>query len=73
MTPRHPAISGRQEEVLMLLAEGLELRGAARRMGITYNTARGHVAIARERLGALTTTQAVVMMSHLRDREDVAP
>lgn len=63
MTPLVPALTAREEEVLLLLAGGLELRGAAAAMGVTPGTAREYVKRARRRLGALTTVQAAAIVA----------
>lgn len=68
MTPRHPDLTDRQERVLDLLADGRDLHGAARCMGITYNTARWHLLAAERRLEATTMTHAVALWVTFRER-----
>ena len=71
MTPLCADLRPREEELLVLLADGHDLDSASRLMGIAYATAREYSQAARRRLGATTTTQAVVIIVRLRDREPV--
>jgi two-component system nitrate/nitrite response regulator NarL len=54
-----PALSGRETEVLALVADGLQYAEIARRLGIGVETCRSHVKNATRRLGATTRTAAV--------------
>lgn len=56
-----PELSGREREVLELLAEGLSNREIGDRLGITERTARFHVQAVLDALGATTRTEAVVL------------
>jgi DNA-binding NarL/FixJ family response regulator len=57
---REPApLSGREREVLALVAEGLEYSEIGRRLGIGSETARAYLKKACRRLGASTRTEAV--------------
>jgi DNA-binding NarL/FixJ family response regulator len=53
-------LTGRQREVLRLLAEGLDNTQIAARLGISARTARAHVSAVLERLGVENRTQAAV-------------
>ena len=55
------ALSPRQTEVLCFAAAGCTERETALRLGIASATVRGHLARARERLGARSTCQAVAL------------
>jgi DNA-binding CsgD family transcriptional regulator len=62
MTPRQPALSPRQEEVLLLLGDGLGLGEIAQRLGLSEWTVKTHRDEARRRLNARTTAQAAVLV-----------
>ena len=53
------ALTGRELEVLELLAEGLGNKEMARRLGISAHTVKFHVSIILAKLGATTRTEAV--------------
>jgi DNA-binding NarL/FixJ family response regulator len=58
-------LTRKQVEVLQLLADGLERKQIAERMGIGEETVKTHLAEARRRLGARTSAQAVAIgVSH---------
>jgi DNA-binding CsgD family transcriptional regulator len=59
-------LSPRQTEVLCFAAAGCTERETALRLGIASATVRGHLARARERLGARSTCQAVALAVALR-------
>jgi DNA-binding NarL/FixJ family response regulator len=59
--PRRDRLTGREREILALLAEGLSNRGAAERLGITERTVKFHVAEILARLGASNRAQAVAI------------
>jgi DNA-binding CsgD family transcriptional regulator len=54
-------LTGREREVLTLLAQGLQLDEIATRLGIGSETVRTHVRKASERLGAANRTHAVAI------------
>jgi DNA-binding NarL/FixJ family response regulator len=60
-----PALSGREREVLALLAEGLANKAIAPRLGISEHTVKAHVAAIFEKLGAGTRAEAVVTAARL--------
>lgn len=53
-------LSGREQEVLRLLAEGLSNKELARTLGISENTVKFHVNAILGKLGAQSRTEAVV-------------
>lgn len=71
MTPLLVAITEREEEILLLLGEGLGEREIAVRLGISRWTVRAHRSNARRKLNAITTTQAVAIVIRAQ-RESVA-
>lgn len=52
-------LSGRQREVLDLLAEGLQARAIAARLGISETTTRNHIHRLLQRLGCHSQLHAV--------------
>ena len=54
-------LTGREREVLTLLAQGLYLDEIAGRLGIGSETVRTHVRKASDRLGAANRTHAVAI------------
>ena len=54
-------LTGRERDVLELLAGGQRLEGIAARLGIGLETVRTHVQHAAKRLGAANRTQAVAI------------
>jgi two-component system, NarL family, nitrate/nitrite response regulator NarL len=54
-------LSPREQEVLVLLSEGLSNREVAARLGISRHTAKFHVNAILDKLGATTRTEAVVL------------
>jgi DNA-binding NarL/FixJ family response regulator len=60
-TPRRERVTGREREILVLLAEGLSNRAAAERLGIAERTVKFHVAEILARLGAENRAQAVAI------------
>jgi DNA-binding CsgD family transcriptional regulator len=54
-------LTGREREVLTLLAQGLQLDEIAHRLGIGSETVRTHVRKASDRLGAANRTHAVAI------------
>lgn len=58
------AITPREQEVLTLLGEGLDVTAIARRLEITLNTCRGHVKNLLAKLGSHSQLEAVVEAVH---------
>jgi DNA-binding NarL/FixJ family response regulator len=58
-TEKGEALSGREREVLQLIAEGLPNKQIALRLGISPHTAKFHVAGVLQKLGAASRTEAV--------------
>ncbi|WP_171060501.1 helix-turn-helix transcriptional regulator [Poseidonocella sp. HB161398] len=54
-------LSGRERDVLCLLAAGLDNRRIAEKLGLAEVTVRMHLAKAREKMGAATREQALVL------------
>jgi DNA-binding NarL/FixJ family response regulator len=54
-----PLLTGRERQVLALLAEGRDVRTMARSLNITLNTCRGYVKSILSKLDAHTQLQAV--------------
>jgi DNA-binding NarL/FixJ family response regulator len=57
-------ITAREQEVLNLLGEGLDVNVIARRLGISLNTCRGHVKSLLGKLGSHSQLEAVVEAIH---------
>jgi DNA-binding CsgD family transcriptional regulator len=57
--PRHPALSRREHEILLLSAKGLRRDRMAHHLGISIATVDLHCANLRRKLGAKTTSEAV--------------
>ena len=55
------ALTPRELQVLQLVAQGLPNKGIARRLGISENTAKFHVASVCGKLGASSRTEAVTL------------
>ncbi|MFN4294539.1 MAG: LuxR C-terminal-related transcriptional regulator [Thermoflexales bacterium] len=55
-----PPLTGREQEVLRLLAEGLSNKEIAARLGISERTVAFHVSNILQKLGAVSRTEAVV-------------
>jgi DNA-binding CsgD family transcriptional regulator len=54
-------LTGREREVLELLAEGLQLEEIGQRLEIGLETVRTHLRKAEQRLGAINRTHAVAV------------
>ena len=67
MTSRS-ALSARQEQVLLLLGDGLGLGEIAARLGISEWTVRTYRDEGRRRLGARTSAHAAVLVREQRER-----
>jgi two-component system nitrate/nitrite response regulator NarL len=59
--PLAEPLTARELQVLQLVAEGLPNKGIARRLGISENTAKFHVASLCGKLGASSRTEAVTI------------
>ncbi|GAA3589846.1 response regulator transcription factor [Nonomuraea rosea] len=55
------ALTGRERETLLLLAEGASTYDISRRLGVARNTARNHVQHVLEKLGARSKLEAVAV------------
>jgi DNA-binding NarL/FixJ family response regulator len=53
------SLTPREREVLDLLAEGASNKLIARRLGLSFHTAKAHVAVVMEKLGATSRADAV--------------
>jgi DNA-binding CsgD family transcriptional regulator len=60
-----PLLTNRQMEVLLLMAEGRDVRSNAKAMGISQNTCRGYVKAIHARLGVHSQLEAVVKARQL--------
>jgi DNA-binding NarL/FixJ family response regulator len=58
-TEAHPALTGREVEILALLAEGLGNKTIAARLGISEHTVKTHVTSVFAKLGVSTRAEAV--------------
>ena len=65
-SPRRPALTHLQREILAALAEGKTLGDAAREAGLPRRTADRRLAEARKVLGVETTAEAVVAFGAMR-------
>ena len=59
--PLTEPLTARELQVLQLVAQGLPNKGIARRLGISENTAKFHVASLCGKLGASSRTEAVTI------------
>jgi DNA-binding NarL/FixJ family response regulator len=59
---RPAALSRREEEVVSLIARGLETPAIAKKLHISEHTVRAHVRRAMDRLGARTRAHLVAIM-----------
>jgi len=66
MTERRPALSPRQEQVLLLLGDGLGLGEIAERLALSEWTVKTHRDEGRRRLNARTTAHAAVLVRQRR-------
>jgi DNA-binding CsgD family transcriptional regulator len=64
--PRATPLSDREIETLALMAEGLDARGAARRLDISVHTYRGHVRRVLTKLHAHSQLEAVAIAKRQR-------
>ena len=58
-------LSGREREVLALIAEGLTNKQIAQRLQISPNTVQGYVSLALNKLGAVNRREAIVQATQL--------
>jgi two-component system nitrate/nitrite response regulator NarL len=58
-----PRLSGREQDVLHLLAEGRSNRAIARRLGLSEATVKGHVSRLLDKLNATSRLEAVIHAS----------
>lgn len=58
-------LTERQREIISLLADGLTTKQISRRLGISINTVKSHVAVIFRTLGVANRTQAVAVASEL--------
>lgn len=68
MTPLMTQITEREEQVLLMLGDGLGLREIGRQLDISHWTVKAHRDNGRRKLGAATTTAAAVMVRERRSR-----
>src|SRR4051812_17448192 len=61
LTPSGPQLSGRESEVLWLLAEGLGVAAIARQLFVSESTAKSHISKIYEKLGAANRAQAIML------------
>ena len=66
MTPLSPALTHREEQVLLLIGDGRGLREIATSLGVSWRVARRDRDRARVKLEAATTTHAVAIVVRLR-------
>jgi DNA-binding NarL/FixJ family response regulator len=59
--PCTPVLTGREQEVLQLLAEGLDARATAKQLGISLHTCRGYIKSLLVKLQAHSQLQAVAI------------
>jgi DNA-binding NarL/FixJ family response regulator len=60
MNPERPTLSPREQEILVLLADGLGVGPIARKLFISESTAKTHIAKIYEKLGAANRAQAIM-------------
>lgn len=60
MAPRGPKLSPREQEVLVLLADGLAVSGIAKALFISESTTKTHISKVYEKLGAANRAQALM-------------
>jgi len=66
VTPLCDDLTPREEQVLLLIGDGLGLREIACILGLSVWTVRDHRDNGKRRLGASTTTHAVAIVIQLR-------
>lgn len=72
-TPAPPRLSGREAEVLGLLADGLGTAEIAARLYMSESTAKTHIAHIYQKLGAANRAQALVTAMRLGLLDQAAP
>lgn len=60
MTPSSPRLSAREDEVLILLAQGLGVSAIAKSLYVSESTAKTHISKIYEKLGAANRAQAIM-------------
>lgn len=65
----HPALSDRQREVVVLLAQGLTTKEICRKLGISPNTVKTHIASIFRALGVRNRTQVVAVTQAWLNRQ----
>lgn len=68
MTPLIPELSHREEEVVMLIADGLSYDEIGTRLRITSATVQDHRDNARRKLGAASTPHLVAIVIRARSQ-----
>ena len=71
--PTPPRLSGREEEVLALLADGLGTGGIAGRLYMSESTAKTHITHIYQKLGAANRAQALVAAMRLGLLDHASP
>lgn len=56
-----PELTARELEVLKLIARGLDCKGIAEHLRLSYNTAKHHMTSVKAKLGANTAAHAVAI------------
>ena len=72
-SPSTPTLSGREEEVLMLLADGLGTGEIASRLYLSESTAKTHITHIYQKLGAANRAQALVTAMRMGLLDHLAP
>ena len=72
-SPTPPRLSGREEEVIVLLADGLGTGEIAARLYMSESTAKTHITHIYQKLGAANRAQALVAAMRLGLLEHTAP
>ena len=63
---RENLLTGREEQVLLMVAEGLAYKMIARRLGITERTVKAHLTSVYQRIGVADRTQAALWVERNR-------
>ena len=65
MLPQRRVLSGREQQVMGLVAEGLRDKEIAGQLGMSHHTVQSHVRRALHILGARNRTQAAVIFKEV--------